>query len=57
MGGAIATGDTDNRGSIEAGKWADLAVLSANPLAISPETLPAAKVDMTLLAGRVVFER
>jgi len=57
MGGAIATGDAENRGSIEAGKWADLAVLTANPLAISPETLPSAKVDMTLLAGRVVFER
>ena len=57
MGGAIATGDEGNRGSIEAGKWADFAVLSENPLAISPEMLPALKVDMTLVAGRVVFER
>jgi hypothetical protein len=57
MGGAVATGDEDNRGSIEAGKWADLAVLTANPLSVSPEMLPATKVDMTLVAGRVVFER
>jgi predicted amidohydrolase YtcJ len=57
MGGAIATGDEENRGSIEAGKWADLAVLTANPLAVSPEMLPSTKVDMTLVAGRVVFER
>jgi predicted amidohydrolase YtcJ len=57
MGGAIASGDEANRGSVEAGKWADLAVLTANPLAVSPQTLPSVKVDMTLVAGRVVFER
>jgi len=57
MGGAIASGDEANRGSIEVRKWADLAVLSANPLTASPETLPHLSVDMTLVAGRVVFER
>ena len=31
MGGAIASGDEANRGSIEPGKWADLAVLSSEP--------------------------
>jgi predicted amidohydrolase YtcJ len=57
MGGAVASGDEDNRGSIEPGKWADLAVLTANPLTVSPEKLPATRVDMTLVGGRVVFER
>jgi predicted amidohydrolase YtcJ len=57
MGGAIASGDETNRGSIEAGKWADLAVLSDNPLTVAPEGLPAIKVDMTFVAGRVAFER
>jgi len=57
MGGAIASGDEANRGSIEAGKWADLAVLSGNPLTVPPEALPELKVDMTLVAGRVLFER
>jgi hypothetical protein len=57
MGGAIATGDEMNRGSIEAGKWADLAVLSRNPLEEAPEQLPRLTVDMTLVAGRVAFER
>jgi predicted amidohydrolase YtcJ len=57
MGGAIATGDEMNRGSIEAGKWADLAVLSGSPLEESPEQLPDLTVDMTLVAGRVAFEK
>ena len=57
MGGAVATGDESNRGSIASGKWADLAVLSANPLAVDPESLTDIKVDMTLVAGRIVFER
>lgn len=57
MGGAVASGDEANRGSIEPGKWADLAVLSHDPLAAEPEALAAIHVDMTLLAGRVVYER
>jgi predicted amidohydrolase YtcJ len=56
-GGALASGDAGNRGSIEAGKWADLAVLSANPLTAEAEALTDITVDMTLLAGEVVFER
>ncbi|MFN8063090.1 MAG: amidohydrolase [Vicinamibacterales bacterium] len=57
MGGAIASGDADNRGSIEAGKWADLALLSANPLSVDAEALPSITVDMTFVAGRLVHER
>jgi predicted amidohydrolase YtcJ len=56
-GGAVATGDESNRGSIEPGKWADLAVLSRDPLKADPETFSEIHVDMTLLAGRVVYER
>jgi predicted amidohydrolase YtcJ len=57
MGGAIASGDESNRGSIEPGKWADLAVLSADPTATDPDHLSAIRVEMTLVAGRVVYER
>ena len=56
MGGAVATGDESNRGSIESGKWADFAVLSGNPLRADAEALPDITVDMTVLAGRVAFE-
>jgi predicted amidohydrolase YtcJ len=57
MGGAVAAGDEANRGSIEPGKRADLAVLSDDPLAVDPEALASLHVDMTLLDGRVVYER
>jgi predicted amidohydrolase YtcJ len=57
QGGAIASGDEANRGTIEIGKWADLAVLSGDPVTSAAETLPDIHVDMTLLAGRVVYER
>ncbi|WP_425144750.1 amidohydrolase [Deinococcus sp.] len=32
LGGAHAQGDSDNRGSLEVGTWADLSVLAADPL-------------------------
>lgn len=56
-GGAVATGDESNRGSIEPGKWADLAVLSDNPLSVKPEALPSVRVDMTLVGGTIAYER
>src|SRR5206468_8114283 len=57
MGGAIASGDESNRGSIERGQRADLAVLSANPLAVDAEPLPDIEIDMTLVGARIAFER
>lgn len=57
MGGAIASGDAATRGSITPGKWADVAVLSADPLAAETEALPQIRVDMTFLAGNKVYER
>jgi len=56
MGGAIASGDAENRGSLTPGKWGDMAVLSANPLDTPPESLHEIRVEKTFLAGRVVFE-
>ena len=56
-GGAVASGDDTNRGHIAPGQWADLAVLSADPLATEPAALTGIQVDMTLLAGAVAYER
>lgn len=57
MGGAVASGDELNRGSVEVGKWADLAVLSGDPLSVPPEALPDIQVDLTLVGGQIAFER
>jgi predicted amidohydrolase YtcJ len=39
-------------GSLEAGKYADLIVLSANPLAVAPEALLQTEVWLTMIGGR-----
>ncbi len=57
MGGAIAAGASATRGSIRAGKWADFAVLTGDPLTTAPELLGAIHVDMTFVAGCKVYER
>jgi predicted amidohydrolase YtcJ len=56
MGGAIASGDAANRGSIRPGKWADVAVLSSDPLTTDPAALTDIRVEMTFLAGRKVYQ-
>lgn len=54
MGGAIASGDEQNRGSIEEGKWADFAVLSGNPPTVAPEELAGLQVEMTVVGGEIL---
>jgi predicted amidohydrolase YtcJ len=46
----------DNRGSLEAGKWADLIILSDSPLRNYPG-IKDIKVLETVIAGKTVFER
>ncbi|MFT4230368.1 MAG: amidohydrolase family protein, partial [Microbacterium sp.] len=50
-------GASDYKGTIEPGKVADLAVLAGDPWAVGAEGLPGLEVDLTVLGGRVVFER
>jgi hypothetical protein len=57
MGGAIASGDADNRGSLTPGKWADMIVLSGDPLAAPPDELLNIQVDQTYVGGQLVYER
>ncbi len=45
------------RGSIEEGKLADLVVLSSNPLEVKPDDLLLIQVEMTILDGKVAFQR
>ena len=45
------------KGSIEPGKLADLVVLSRDPLTTPPERLMEIQVDLTLLDGKIAYQR
>jgi predicted amidohydrolase YtcJ len=55
--GAEQFGEASNKGSIEVGKEADLAVLSANPVTIDPMKINAIVVDETIKDGKTVWKR
>jgi predicted amidohydrolase YtcJ len=54
---AFAEGAEDHKGSITAGKLADLVLLDRDLFAIEPAGIKDARVVMTVVGGRVVFER
>ncbi len=54
---AFAAFEEDLRGSLEVGKLADIAVVDRNLLEIDPEDILNMKVVMTIVDGKVVFER
>lgn len=47
--------EENNKGTLEAGKLADLVILSADPTAVDPETLDSLRVLETMKAGRTVY--
>lgn len=55
--GAYASFEEDIKGSIEAGKLADLVVLSENILETDPERIPEIKVEKTMIDGKILYER
>ncbi len=57
MGGAFLSGDADNRGSITPGKWADLVILSGDPLTTPTESLLNLYVEQTYVGGNLMYER
>jgi predicted amidohydrolase YtcJ len=57
MGGAILSGDEDNRGSITPGKWADLVVLSGDQLTTPAGSLLDLRVEQTYVGGKLMYER
>jgi predicted amidohydrolase YtcJ len=55
--GAYATGEEDVKGSIEIGKYADMVIVSDDPLEIPPDDLKNIKVLMTMVGGKVVHQK
>jgi predicted amidohydrolase YtcJ len=49
--------DENNRGSIEAGKLGDFVVLDDHFLTVPPERLRTLRANLTVIGGRIVFER
>ena len=55
MGSAYAQFAEDDKGSLEPGKLADLAVLSQDIFSVPPEALPATTSRLTLVGGKVAW--
>jgi predicted amidohydrolase YtcJ len=56
-GGAYLTREEQRKGTIELGRLADLIVLSDDLLTIPPAQILKTKVDLTIVGGRVVYQR
>lgn len=50
-------GALDWKGTLTPGKVADLVVLAADPYQLSPAELPEVEVDLTIVDGRVAYQR
>jgi predicted amidohydrolase YtcJ len=57
MGGAYASFDEKNKGSLERGKLADMVLIDKDLTRIPPESIRDAKILMTIVDGRIVYER
>jgi hypothetical protein len=55
MGSAWMTSDEGRKGSIEVGKFADLAVLNADYLNVPPEQIRSLASLLTIVGGQVVY--
>ena len=55
--GAFLTREEKTKGTLEAGRLADMVVLPEDLLNISPDKLLKMKIDMTIVGGRVLYER
>ena len=55
--GAFLTREEKIKGSLEVGKVADMIVLPEDLLTVSPEKILNMKVDMTIVGGKVLYER
>ena len=57
LNAAFAAFEEDDKGSLTAGKYADIVVLSKNIMEVPAEEILDAKVDLTLVGGEVKYQR
>ena len=57
VAGAYVSGEERLKGSVSAGRLADLVLLNADPTTTEPETIGEIQVMMTLVGGEVVWQR
>jgi predicted amidohydrolase YtcJ len=57
QGGAYASFEERDKGSIEPGKRADFVVLATNPARVDPLAIKDIAVEMTVIDGKVVYQR
>ena len=57
LGSAYGIGREDELGTLEEGKFADIAIIDRNLFETEPKDIRGAHVDMTIMDGKVIFER
>jgi predicted amidohydrolase YtcJ len=57
LNAAYASCEEQDKGSITPGKLADMVLLSRNPLHVSPEMIKEIQVEMTVIGGRILWEK
>ena len=48
--------EENDKGTLEVGKWADIAVLAEDPFEIQPERIKDLKVEMTIVGGEIKYQ-
>ncbi len=56
LNGAYLTFEAEKKGSIEAGKWADLVVLEDDLLTLPEDRIRDLTIRVTIVGGRLVYE-
>jgi predicted amidohydrolase YtcJ len=56
-GGAYASFEEGEKGSLSLGKLADVVIIDRDLTKIAPETIRDAKIEYTIVGGRVVYDR
>jgi predicted amidohydrolase YtcJ len=54
---AYSSSEESIKGSIDEGKLADLTILSRDPLAVAPNEISSITVEMTIMAGCIIFPK